>query len=225
MGEAEFYRELAACEWALCRWEGDGQLESLAQSGRLNRLIDAAERPEWRHSCVEAAAQLPDAGARGELLRALAGRALQAGQKELAALALRRAAQGGDVPGRALYAWFLRREGGTYAPREMLKLLHSGLQVRDAFSLQVAALILALDLGTEADWRLAERLIAALPKDVERSAAWWAARAREGEAEGALLHLWMLRCGALAESELGARGALWHQVRAAFPQAPADLGE
>lgn len=56
------------------------------------------------------------------------------------------------------------------------------------------ALIFALDLGEEKDWQIADDMVSEIPDDeVEDVFHWWKRIADEGEPEGVIVLLWLLR--------------------------------
>lgn len=65
------------------------------------------------------------------------------------------------------------------------------------------ALIFALDLGEEKDWWMADDMVSEIPDDeVEDVFHWWKGLADEGEPEGAVVLLWLLRHGKIEQDQI-----------------------
>lgn len=80
------------------------------------------------------------------------------------------------------------------------------------------ALMLVLKLGGDDNWAMCDELI---PQVTFQSAAsvmeWWADVGNNNEAEGFLVHLWLLRHGKASTSILGERHDLFERVKRDVP--------
>lgn len=126
---------------------------------------------------------------------------------ETAVYAFRKLAEEDDASAKNNLAYMIRRketEGRTQPPiLEAMMLLRKGIEDRDAFSLTNMALIFALDLGEEKDWRTADEMISEIPNDeAEGVFHWWKGLADEGDPEGDLVLLWLLRHGKVKQNQL-----------------------
>lgn len=121
-------------------------------------------------------------------------------------------------------AYVIRRRGNLNGERirEVIDLLSDGVRFCSSYSLVNMALLFGLELGTDSDWKLADTLIS---KIMEPSGVvtWWQEQGLKNDAEGYLVHLWLLRHRIVADSALGPRELLWEKVSAAYSKAPAWL--
>lgn len=168
----------------------------------------------------------------GDLFAALAVQvgldAYHGNRFSLAERAFRMLADSGNRVGRNNLAYMIRR--GETAPESRslagaMELLEPGVRDGDLFSLINMALLLALGVGGEDRWRLADRLISMTSRHTGGAMDWWGDLARAGDPEGYLVHLWLLRHGKAAESSLGTRETLYARVSEAIPELPRWMGE
>lgn len=99
-------------------------------------------------------------------------------------------------------AYICRRHGtkNNNAWVEIIDLLLEGVKEQDTFSLINMALLFALELGSESDWKTADRLIALIDREkMDRLSAysWWKNLADQDDSEGCLVCLWLNRHGVL----------------------------
>lgn len=81
---------------------------------------------------------------------------------------------------------------------EVMDLLLEGVKKRNPYSLINMALHFALNLGMEADWKLADRMIGLLKsdeKETDSAVQWWNDLAKEDDEEGILVLCWLERHG------------------------------
>ena len=126
---------------------------------------------------------------------------------EVAVYAFRKLIEMNDSGAKNNLAYMIRRkeaEGRTKPPiLEAMMLLKKGVEDKDSFSLVNMALIFALDLGEEKDWQIADDMISAIQDDeIEDVFHWWKRLADEGEPEGAIVLLWLLRHGKVKKDQL-----------------------
>lgn len=149
---------------------------------------------------------------------------------ETAAYAFRKLAEADDSVAQNNLAYMIRRkqtEGRTEPSiLEAMILLRKGIEDKDAFSLVNMALIFALDLGEERDWRTADKLISGISTNgAEEVFHWWKGLANAGELEGTLVLLWLLRHGKVKQSQVGNVKELQKQVKESLGKAPEWLNE
>lgn len=93
-------------------------------------------------------------------------------------------------------AYILRRHRNDLhaTNAEIIDLLTEGVRRQDSFSLMNMALHFALNLGTENDWRLADRLIKLIAEDsICAVYQWWHDLAAKEDPEGILAVYWLNR--------------------------------
>lgn len=104
---------------------------------------------------------------------------------------------------------------------EVIDLLLEGVKKRNPYSLINMALHFAQNLGLEADWKLADRMIGLIKsdeKDTDSAAKWWNELAQKADDEGILVLCWLERHGkATADAELREKAA---GLRQRCPQIP-----
>lgn len=126
---------------------------------------------------------------------------------ETAVYVFRKLAEMNDSRAKNNLAYMIRRketEGRTKPPiLEAMMLLREGIEDKEVFSLVNMALIFALDLGEERDWQIADDMFSEIPDDkVEDAFNWWRRLADEGELEGAIVLLWLLRHSKVKQTQL-----------------------
>ena len=87
---------------------------------------------------------------------------------------------------------------------EIIDLLFDGVKQREPFSLINMALHFAQNLGQEADWRLADRMISLIKSNEESTDSaveWWSKLAEEDDDEGILVLCWLERHGKYTVSD------------------------
>ena len=121
-------------------------------------------------------------------------------------------------------AYIVRKSNNLSGVRikEVIDLLSDGVQIREAYCLINMALIFAIALGTESDWKIADSLMAMVKSD-SSAIRWWQELGQKNDVEGHLIHLWLQRHHVIAESELGARQFLWQKVSTVYPDVPVWL--
>lgn len=101
-----------------------------------------------------------------------------------------------------------------YNSRDVADLLKEGIQKRDTFSLINMALFWALNVGDSDSWELADTIIRMVPSDGLSSALdWWLNLAKNGDVEGYLVHLWMLKHNKIQMTPLGTKKELLKSVK------------
>lgn len=149
---------------------------------------------------------------------------------ETAAFAFRKLAEADDSVAQNNLAYMIRRkqtESRTEPPiLEAMILLRKGIEDKEAFSLVNMALIFALDLGEERDWRTADEMISEISaNEAEEVFCWWKGLADEGDIEGTLVLLWLLRHRKVKQSQVGNVKELQKQVKEGFGKMPEWLNE
>lgn len=196
-----------------------------AQS-QISVLWELAISPEEKYQCIEIAAMLPEDFLRKTSLNQLGFHAYEHNEFNYAAHAFMRSAQMGDIGAKNNFAYLLRKElcdcSSFYAPLDLLKILQPGLKAKEPLSVVNTALVLALLLGTDFDWEVADRLISCLD-DISGVASWWETIGKNGDQEGHLVHLWLLRHKLITESPLGSSNELFDDVCKVYRSVPAWL--
>ena len=105
---------------------------------------------------------------------------------------------------------------------EVIDLLLGGVKKRNPYSLINMAIHFAQNLGQEADWRLADRMIGLLKsdeKETDSAIQWWNNLAKEDDDEGILVLCWLERHGkAKTDAELREKFAGFRQRCPQIPQ-------
>lgn len=223
----EFMSKLQELNTLLCTYQENTFMPELwdAQS-RISVLWELATSPEEKYQCIEIAAMLPDDFLRKTSLNQLGFHAYEHNEFNYAAHAFMRSAQMGDIGAKNNFAYLLRKElcdcSSFYAPLDLLKILQPGLKAKEPLSVVNTALVLALLLGTDFDWEVADRLISCLD-DISGVASWWETIGKNGDQEGHLVHLWLLRHKLITESPLGSSNELFDDVCKVYRSVPAWL--
>ena len=123
---------------------------------------------------------------------------------------------------------YLIRRGEIRTPKErsikeIVSLLREGVEKREPFSLINMALLWALEFGSDSDWKMADNLARLVDKKISSILIWWSDVAKEGEAEGYLVHLFMVRHGKIKNSLLGSIEELFNKVEKDYPGIPDDM--
>lgn len=126
---------------------------------------------------------------------------------ETAVYVFRKLAEMNDSRAKNNLAYMIRRketEGITKPPiLEAMLLLREGIEDKEGFSLVNMALIFALDLGEAKDCQIADVMVSEIPDDeVEDIFHWWKRLADEGEPEGEIVLLWLLRHGKVKQNQV-----------------------
>ena len=104
---------------------------------------------------------------------------------------------------------------------EVIDLLLGGVKKRNPYSLINMAIHFAQNLGQEADWRLADRMIGLIKrneKDTDSAVEWWSKLAEEDDDEGILVLNWLERHGKIrTDTELREKSA---GLRQRYPKIP-----
>lgn len=101
-------------------------------------------------------------------------------------------------------AYMLRRKRkDSINSCEVITLLLPGVQEREPFCLINMGLLFALQLSTPDDWETADDLFALLPNELTGADSWWEKLGKNNEAEGYLVHFFLLRHGKIEHSDLG----------------------
>ena len=101
-------------------------------------------------------------------------------------------------------AYMLRRKRkDSINSCEVITLLLPGVQEREPFCLINMGLLFALQLSTPDDWETADDLFALLPNELTGADSWWEKLGKNNEAEGDLVHFFLLRHGKIEHSDLG----------------------
>ncbi len=131
----------------------------------------------------------------------------------VAETAFRMLSEGGDTSAKNNYAYMVRRHE-IVAPSSQdhvraLKLLHKGVQSKDAFSLVNTALVFALSLGDDDSWRLADNIMQHLSSFggmlVE---SWWEEVAQSDDIEGYLVLFFLLKYNKIDSSSVGSQKSI-----------------
>lgn len=104
---------------------------------------------------------------------------------------------------------------------ERAESLKEGVRKREPFSLINMALLWALNVGDADSWDLADQLMMLVPKEnVSGALSWWAKAAEDGDTEGYLVHLWLLRHNKILMSPLGTKEELFLRVKKEIKNLP-----
>ena len=131
----------------------------------------------------------------------------------------------GDSTGKNNYAYMIRRKEVSDIEKhpftEAITILRDGVKNLESFSLINMALIFALCLKTDNDWKIADDLIPLVsPSNANSICSWWEDVAESGDAEGLLVHLWLLRHKKIESSPLGPRMELATRLTFKLPGFP-----
>jgi len=133
-------------------------------------------------------------------------------------------AQRGSIAAKNNLAYMIRRKETNSLTgqeiKEAMLLLHEGIDERDAFALVNMALIFALNFGGEDDWVIADLFISDIQEDVKEVYNWWKILADSGDAEGSLIHWWLLRHKKIRKSTLGTKEELESIVKQKIENVP-----
>lgn len=115
-------------------------------------------------------------------------------------------------------AYIIRRgevgDKNKYSSKDVADLLKTGVQAKDTFSLINMALLWALKVGDPDSWELADKIIQLISVDDLSSALdWWLSIARNGDVEGYLVHLWVLKNNKIKGTPLGTKDELLGVVK------------
>lgn len=166
------------------------------------------------------------------MLREVGFEAYEQKENELAEAAFKGAVMiKSDITDRNNLAYIMRKSSNSTGMqiKEMIDYLSDGVQQKEPFSLINMALIFSLLLGTEKDWKIADKLMSLVDAD-SSAIRWWKNLGEQNDIEGQLVHLWLQNHQILSESELGTRQYLIEKVNSAYPNVPhwlirADLSE
>lgn len=127
--------------------------------------------------------------------------------------------------GRYMLAHMIRRgevrEPSQYSLTDAIKLLRQGIQAKNAFALTNMALLWALSFGKEEDWHLADELISKIDGTCDNTiVSYWYNMAKNGDVEGSLVHLWLLRHKKIVNSKLGSKEQLYLTVKKVIKNLP-----
>lgn len=132
------------------------------------------------------------------------------------------AVDGGSISGGNNLAYMIRR--GESQKRNLtdidiaLELLKPGIKKRDSYALVNTALIYAINLATETDWKYADTAISIISRnDAPGIVSWWDASIGE---ESKLVHLFLLRHRLIDKSDLGDIETLFSSVIKAYQNIP-----
>lgn len=195
-------------------------------------IAESADTPEESLEAMEILDQILHANASVHLVSLTSGRlrnlgmnAYLAKQFHTAEIAFRLLAESGDIKGCNNLAYMMRRgEVPGKAPCDpvrVLRLLRKGTGEQEPFSMANTALTLALMLGTDADWCMADDLFRALPKERAMSVRYWWSLAvdlkKEIELEGWLVHFFLLRHQKIESSPLGSLEEITLRLKRELP--------
>lgn len=86
------------------------------------------------------------------------------------------------------------------------------------------ALLWALEFGSKEDWNLANLIISQISKKIIfNTLSKWQSYAENGETEGYLVHLFLLRHGKIPNSSLGSIIELFERVKKDYPLIPDEM--
>lgn len=118
------------------------------------------------------------------------------------------------------------RDVNRYTLKSVADLLREGVLNKDAFSTVNMLLFLVFNVGTEECWEIADELMVNIEKHMSLDVAeWWKQVAENGEAEGYLVHLMLIRHGKIKESSLGGKDFLLARVREQYSNIPSYMNE
>jgi hypothetical protein len=118
-------------------------------------------------------------------------------------------AENGKVDARNNLACLIRKgeisSPNKYSISDAIKLLKTGADNNEPFSIVNMALIFANYLGADSDWKIADDMIKLLPEDaVTPISFWWEEEAvAHNDVDGYLVHLWLLWHKKMMRSNLG----------------------
>jgi uncharacterized protein YrzB (UPF0473 family) len=123
------------------------------------------------------------------------------------------------------YAYMIRRgeveNPSRYTAVDAAELLKPGVEEKEPFSMINMALVWALNVGDADSWALADKIMSLLPdNDVNAVLYWWQQAAMDGDVEGELVHLWLLRHTKAEKSPLGSYAELLAHVSAKIKNLP-----
>ena len=114
----------------------------------------------------------------------------------------------GNSTGRNNYAYMIRRgeipKGTEKSIIDAIKLLKPGIYDSVPFAFVNMALLFAINLGTDSDWKISDELMEKLPGDNSFGVqSWWEDIGNKGEIEGLLVHYYLLRHKKITKSVFG----------------------
>lgn len=114
-------------------------------------------------------------------------------------------------------AYIIRRgevkDSTEYSLKYVAELLKDGVHEKEPFSMINMALLWALNVKGEDNWKLADNIMSMVPRDNVSSALdWWLGVARNGDAEGYLVHYWMLKHNKIDKTLLGSKAELLDRI-------------
>lgn len=122
-------------------------------------------------------------------------------------------------------AYMIRRgeveNPAQHTPLDVLNMLRSSVQSKDAFAIVNTALTLALRLGTNEDWTLADSLINEIEMaDAINPLNWWVNVAKQGDVEGVLVAYLLQHHHKAFDSSLGTPMLLRWYLTCRLPSFP-----
>lgn len=118
------------------------------------------------------------------------------------------------------------RDVNRYTLKSVANLLREGVLNKDVFSTVNMLLFLVFNVGTEECWEIADELMDNIEKDMCFDVAeWWKQVAENGEAEGFLVHLMLVRHGKIKESSLGGIDFLFAKIQEQRVNIPNNIRE
>lgn len=114
----------------------------------------------------------------------------------------------GNSNGRNNYAYMIRRgEIPTEIDKSIIdaiNLLRPGLYELEPFAFVNMAILFAINLGTDSDWKISDELMEKLPSgNLIGVQSWWEDVGNKGDIEGVLVHYFLLRHKKIAKSTFG----------------------
>ena len=101
-------------------------------------------------------------------------------------------------------AYMLRRKRNDPINNgEVITLLLPGVRKQKPFCMINMGLLFALNLSSPNDWKTADDLFSLLPDELSGADSWWENLGMKGEAEGYLVHFFLLRHEKIEHSNLG----------------------
>lgn len=135
----------------------------------------------------------------------------------------------GNSTGKINLAYMIRRGETSMENNKKIsfaaRLLQDEIKRKNDFALVNMALLFALNLGTEHNWKIADQLVALVEDDIDSVCSWWEALAQKDDSEGWLVHLWLLRQRKIDESSLGSFGSVAEKVKSSYDNLPPWIAE
>lgn len=135
-----------------------------------------------------------------------------------------------DADGKNNYLYMVRRKESLLCDRkttiDALRFIQSSLIKWDSFAVVNVALTFALCFCEDKDWQIADELMKNISANqLDGVVSWWADVAGSGDAEGYLVHFFLLKHNKINKSELGSKKQLAEKISNSISNIPEWLCE